>query len=187
MEGGFIAMSKKELSRLEVVQRVAGKRMRHAEAARLLSLSERQIKRLVRAFREEGAAGLVSKRRGRPSNNRVDATTKAQVLERLRDRYAGFGPTLAAEYLQGDGFDLSKETLRGWMMDAGLWRAGKKRAGVHPPRERRPRLGELVQIDGSPHDWFEGRGPRCTLIAFIDDATSRVMALPRRRRTTSMA
>jgi transposase len=177
MEEGIIAMSKKELTRLEVVQRVTGRQMRHAEAAHQLSLSERQVKRLVRAFREEGAAGLVSKRRDQPSNNRIDSAIKAQVLERLCDRYSGFGPTLAAEYLQGDGFNLSKETLRGWMMEAGLWRAGKKRADVHPPRQRRPRLGELVQIDGSPHDWFEGRGPRCTLIAFIDDATSLVMAV----------
>lgn len=176
MGEGIITMSKKELTRLEVVQRVTGKRMRHSEAARQLSVSERQVKRLVSAFRKEGAAGLVSKRRGQPSNNRIDAAIKAEVLMRLRDRYVGFGPTLAAEYLQGDGFTLSKETLRGWMVEAGLWRAGKKRAGVHPPRERRPRLGELVQIDGSLHDWFEGRGPYCTLIAFIDDATSRVMA-----------
>lgn len=176
MEGEIIAMSKKELTRLEVVQRVTGKQMGYSEAARLLSLSERQIKRLVRVYREEGAAGLVSKRRGQPSNNRIASSIKAQIIERLRDRYAGFGPTLASEYLQDEGVRLSRETLRNWMIEAGLWRAGKKRAGVHPPRERRPRLGELVQIDGSPHDWFEGRGPRCTLIAFIDDATSRVMA-----------
>lgn len=176
MEEGIVTMSKKELTRLEVVQRVAGKQMCHAEAARQLSLSERQVKRLMRAFREEGATGLVSKRRGQPSSNRIDAAIKDDVLGRLRDRYSGFGPTLAAEYLRDEGYRLSKETLRGWMMEAGLWRARKKRAGVHPPRERRPRLGELVQIDGSPHDWFEGRGPYCTLIAFIDDATSRVMA-----------
>lgn len=176
MEEGIITMSKKELTRFEVMQRVTDRQMRHAEAARQLSVSERQVKRLVRTFRDEGAAGLVSKRRGQPSNNRIDAAIKVEVLGRLRDRYTGFGPTLAAEYLQEDGLRLSKETLRGWMMEAGLWRAGKKRESVHPPRERRPRLGELVQIDGSPHDWFEGRGPYCTLVAFIDDATSRVMA-----------
>lgn len=171
-----IAMSKKELTRLEVVQRIAGKQMRHAEAAQQLALTERQVKRLVRAWRADGAAGLVSKRRGQPSNNRIDAATKTRILGRLRDCYSGFGPTLAAEYLQNEGFCLSKETLRNWMIEAGLWRGKRKRDAVHPPRERRPRLGELVQIDGSPHDWFEGRGPRCTLIAFIDDATSRVMA-----------
>lgn len=176
MGEGIIAMSKKELTRLEVVQRVTGRQMRVAEAARQLSLSERQMKRLVRAFREAGAAGLVSKRRGQPSNHRFDTAFKEQALDRLRSRYPDFGPTLAAEYLRGDGFPLSRETLRQWMIDAGLWRVAKQRGKPHPPRERRPRLGELVQIDGSPHDWFEGRGPRCTLIAFIDDATSRVMA-----------
>lgn len=176
MEGGIITMSEKELTRLEVVQRVTGKQMGHAEAARQLSVTERQVKRLVRAFREAGAVGLVSKRRGQPSNNRIDEAIKTEVLGRLRDRYSGFGPTLAVEYLRNEGYCLSKETLRGWMIEAGLWRDKRKRSTAHPPRERRPRLGELVQIDGSPHDWFEGRGPYCTLIAFIDDATSRVMA-----------
>jgi hypothetical protein len=176
MEEEIIAMSKKELTRLDIVQRVARKQIRHAEAARLLSLTERQVKRLVRAWREQGAQGLVSKRRGRPSNHRLDAAFKAQTLDALRSRYSGFGPTLAAEYLRAEDMQVSKETLRQWMIEADMWRAGKQRGRAHPPRPRRPRPGELVQIDGSPHDWFEGRGPRCTLIAFIDDATSRVMA-----------
>jgi len=97
-------MSKKELTRLEVVQRVASKQMRQREAARLLSVSERQVKRLMRSFREAGAGGLVSKRRGQPSNHRFDAAFKAQALDRLRTRYPDFGPTLAAEYLRQDGF-----------------------------------------------------------------------------------
>lgn len=176
MKEGIVTMSKKELTRLEVVQRVADGQMRQRDAAQLLSVSVRQVKRLMRAFREAGAAGLVSKRRGLPSNHRFDATFKAQALDRLRTCYPDFGPTLAAEYLRGDGLPLSRETLRQWMIEDGLWRVSKQRGKPHPPRPRRPRLGELVQIDGSPHDWFEGRGPRCTLIAFIDDATSRVMA-----------
>ncbi len=169
-------MSKQELARLEVVQQVTERQMRQRDAARALSVSERQVKRLVRAFRADGVRGRVSKRRGQPSNHKLDATFKEQALERLRTRYPGFGPTLAAEYLQQDGFPLSRETLRQWMIEGGLWRAAKPRGKPHPPRPRRPRLGELAQIDGSPHDWLEGRGPRCTLIAFIDDATSRVMA-----------
>jgi transposase len=176
MREGDITMSKKELTRLEVVQRVADRQMGQRDAARVLSVSERQVKRLVRAFRAEGASGLVSKRRGQPSNHRFDAAFKERALECLRTRYPGFGPTLASEYLQQDGFPLSRETLRQWMIESGLWRAAKSRGKPHPPRPRRPRLGELVQIDGSPHDWLEGRGPRGTLIAFIDDATSRVMA-----------
>lgn len=176
VEEEIIVMSRQELTRLEIVQRVADKQLRQAEAARRLSLTERQVKRLVRAWRERGAQGLVSQRRGRPSNRRFDAVIKAQVLDRLRTRYSDFGPTLAAEYLCHEGLPVSKETLRHWMIEAGLWRAAKQRGRAHPPRPRRSRMGELVQIDGSPHDWFEGRGPRCTLLAFIDDATSRVMA-----------
>ena len=170
-------MSEKELTRLEIVRRGIDKRMRQAEAASRLGLCVRHVKRLVRAVREEGAAGLVSKRRGRPSNRRILDAEKAYCIELVRERYADFGPTLAAEYLAGEhGFLYSVETLRGWMVEAGLWAPKKAgRARTHPPRERRPRLGELVQIDGSPHDWFEGRAPKCCLIAFIDDATSRLM------------
>lgn len=187
MREGNVTMSKKELTRLDVVQRVGDGRVRQRDAARLLSVSERQMKRLMRAFRESGAAGLASKRRSLPSNNRFDAGFKAQALDRLRTNYPDFGPTLAAEYLRGDGFPLSRETLRQWMIEDGLWRVTKQRGKPHPPRPRRPRLGELVQIDGSPHDWFEGRGPRCTLIAFIDDATSRVMAACFTRAETTQA
>ncbi|WP_196481602.1 ISNCY family transposase, partial [Burkholderia multivorans] len=130
----------------------------------------------MRRYEREGAEGLISRRRGRPSNRRIDEAVKAAILARVRARYADFGPTLAAEYLAEEGFTVSKETLRGWMVEAGLWQARHKRMPrLHPPRPRRSRLGELVQIDGSSHDWFEGRGPRCSLIAFIDDATSRVM------------
>ncbi|HAH11212.1 MAG TPA: ISNCY family transposase [Alphaproteobacteria bacterium] len=170
-------MSVKEVQRLEVVQRVADGVMSQRQAAEALGLSERQLRRLQRGYEEAGAAALVSKKRGRPSNRQIDGVTKGAILERVRERYQGFGPTLAAEYLREDGHVVSKETLRSWMMEAGQWQGTKaKRQRPHPPRLRRPRLGELVQIDGSPHDWFEGRGPRCTLIAFIDDATSRVMA-----------
>lgn len=177
MEEGNITMSKKELTRLEIVRRVIDKRMRQAEAASHLGLSVRQVKRLVRAVREEGAAGLASKRRGRPSNRRIFDAEKALCLALIRTHYADFGPTLAAEYLTSEhGYPYSVETLRGWMAEAGLWMPKKAgRAHAHPPRKRRPRLGELIQIDGSPHDWFEGRSPRCCLIAFIDDATSRLM------------
>jgi transposase len=176
MPEGMVLMSGKELSRLEVVREVAAKRMKIAQAAGRLGLSPRQIKRLVRAYRQAGAEGLVSRRRGKPSNHRFDDAFRAQVLARVREDYTDFGPTLAAEYLRAEGLSVSRETLRQWMQHAGLWQA--KSAQVrrsHPPRQRRCRLGELVQIDGSPHDWFEGRGPRCTLIAFIDDATSCVL------------
>ncbi len=174
---GDIRMSKKELSRLEVVQAVVGSRLTQAEAAGRLKLSVRQVKRLCRRYRRAGAAGLVSKRGGRPSNHRIGEAERARVIGLIKARYEGFGPTLAAEYLGAeDGYAHSVETLRNWMREAGLWLAKRKgRRAVHGLRERRARFGELVQIDGSPHDWLEARGPRCTLIAFIDDATGRIV------------
>ena len=171
-----IEMSGKEVKRLEILRQVSDGVLSQVRAAERLNLTIRQVRRLQRRYEEVGAAGLVSKRRGKPSNRRLPEEVKDAVLVRLRECYADFGPTLAAEYLRGEGLLVSKETLRGWMIDAGLWQAEKGRqVCLHPPRPRRPRCGELVQIDGSPHDWFEGRGPRCTLIAFIDDATSRVL------------
>ena len=171
---GEVTMSVRELDRLEVADR----RLTQADAAHRLGLSIRQIKRLVRAWRGEGAAGVVSRRRGRPSNRRIPEAEKNRFVALVRAHYADFGPTLAAEYLGAEhGFGYSAETLRGWMVEAGLWRPRPgRRARAHPPRERRPRRGELVQIDGSPHAWLEHRGPRCTLIAFIDDATGDVLA-----------
>lgn len=171
-----IEMSKKEVGRLEVLTRVVEGSTTQAQAAELLGLCERQVRRLQRAYRDNGAAALINRRRGRASNNRLPVETREAVLARVRECYADFGPTLAAEYLKSDGYTVSKETLRTWMIAAGLWKPAKgRRQSLHPPRQRRPRLGELVQIDGSPHDWFEGRGGRCTLLAFIDDATSRVL------------
>jgi hypothetical protein len=171
-----IEMSVKEVIRLEVLRQVSDGVVSQAMAAQTLGLTPRQVRRLQRRYEASGASGLVSCRRGKPSNRRLPAEVKDRTLARLRECYADFGPTLAAEYLRGEGLQVSKETLRGWMIEAGLWQAAKgRRVCLHPPRPRRPRRGELVQIDGSPHDWFEGRGPRCTLIAFIDDATSRVM------------
>jgi len=171
-----VEMSGEEVRRLEILRQVLDGVVSQVMAARALGLSVRQTRRWQRRYAESGAAGLVSRRRGKPSNRRLSETVKNETLARLRECYVDFGPTLAAEYLQDDGLKVSKETLRGWMIEAGLWKAVKgRRVRLHPPRPRRTRLGELVQIDASPHDWFEGRGPRCTLIAFIDDATSRVM------------
>jgi len=173
-----VTMSRREVDRLEVIQRAVGRQIGQGDAARQLGLSVRQVKRLVRAYRREGAAGLVSRRRGRPSNRRIAEADKDRFIDLVRRQYPDFGPTLAAEYLAGEhGFAYSIETLRGWMIEADLWRARRgRRSRPHPPRERRPCRGELVQIDASPHAWFEDRGPRCTLIAFIDDATGEVLA-----------
>jgi len=174
---GELLMSEKEAQRLSVLHRVLDGGLKQAQAAQQLGVSVRQVKRLCRRLRSQGAAGLVSRRRGRPSNRRIDPAQREHYVGLVRAHYADFGPRLAYEYLQREhGFGFSVETLRGWMTAAGLWQAKQRRAKrVHSPRARRPCLGELVQIDGSHHDWFEGRSAKCCLLAFIDDATGRVL------------
>lgn len=175
----LLLMSQRELTRLEVIQRVRGRGLSQRQAADLLGLSTRQVKRLVRAYRQGGARALQSRHRGRPSNNRLPPEVTGRACELLRERYYDFGPTLAHEKLvECHGLRLSVESVRRLMTAAGLWQPRRARClVVHPLRERRARLGELVQIDGSPHDWFEGRGPRCVLLNFVDDATGRLMHL----------
>ena len=137
----------------------------------------RQVERLFRAIRQDGAQGAVSKRWGVPSNRLIVQTIREQFAGLVREHYADFGPTLACEYLTSQhGYKGSAETLRGWMIEAQLWKAKRSRVRrVHSPRERRSRLGELVQIDGGPHAWFEDRSVKCCLIAFIDDATGTLL------------
>lgn len=169
-------MTQREVERAGLMAEVAGGRIRQRQAAEALGLSCRQIKRLVRTWRAEGAPGLRSKRRGRPSNRRHDEALRTQVLALEASHYAGFGPTLLGEYLAREhAITVSVETLRQWLIQAGRWKPRTRRQVIHRARNRRPRFGELIQIDGSPHDWLEGRGPRCTMIVFIDDATSRVL------------
>lgn len=172
-------MSQRELSRLEVIQRVCRKTLTQRRAATLLALSVRQVKRLCRAFKRSGASALVSRRRGRPSNHRLRPELLGAARALLRERYYDFGPTLAREKLsEAHGLSLSVETVRRLMIAEGLWRVRRARTAViHQLRERRAAYGELVQLDGSPHDWFEGRAPRSTLLNFVDDATSRLMHL----------
>lgn len=175
----LLEMSAKELSRLEVMQRLSKKQMSQKEAGQILSLSVRQIKRLLKAYRKQGAAGLVSKHRGRKANNRLSEDVKRKALNLLKTKYQGFGPTLAHEKLvEKEKLKLSDESVRKLMIEEGLWKARKaKKVTVHQLRERRACFGELVQIDGSPHDWFEGRAERCTLLVFIDDATGQLVQL----------
>jgi transposase len=174
---GVLAMTRNERDRLRVIEAVLDLRLGQQAASARLGLSVRQVKRLCRSVREHGAAGLVSRKRGAPSNRRIAQSERERVLEVVRQRYGDFGPTLAAEYLRAEhGFGHSTETLRQWMVGAGLWQARReRRKRAFQLRERRPQLGELVQIDGSPHAWFETRGARCTLIAFIDDATGKIL------------
>ncbi len=172
-------MSALERERSHIVRALSKGLILQREAAERLGLGVRQVKRLLRAFRENGDAGLISRQRGRVSPRRMDGAKRARIEALLRGKYPDFGATLAAEKLsEREGIEVSRETVRRIQIALGLARARRRRsARVHRPRERRPRFGELIQIDGSPHDWFEGRGPRCTLIVFIDDATGRLTAL----------
>jgi Winged helix-turn helix len=172
-------MSDGELSRLEVLRDLDQKRLTTEAATQLLGLERRQVFRLLKAYRAEGATGLISRRRGRRSNRRKPEALRQAALALIRERYWDFGPTLVAEKLhEVHGITLGRETLRLWMIEAGLWVDRKqRRKRVHQPRSRRDCVGELVQIDGCEHWWFEDRGPQCTLLVFIDDATSRLMHL----------
>jgi len=174
-----VSMSKQEFSRLEALLRVQSGGLRVADACELIGLHRRQVFRLLHGLKRDGAASLLSKRRGKPSNHRLPAEVRTLALSIVRDRYADFGPTLAAEKLaEHHGCSISRETLRGWMIADGLWQDRRHRLpSPHQPRRRRDCVGELVQIDGSEHAWFEDRGPPCTLLGFVDDATSRLMQL----------
>jgi transposase len=171
-------MSERDLQRIEVLAEVIAQRRTVAAAAAVLGLSVRQVHRLLRSYRRGGAAAIVHQARGRPSNNRIRDDARAEAMELVRRAYADFGPTLAAEMLaEKHALTVSRETLRGWMLDAGLWRSRQQRRQLHQPRLRREALGELVQIDGSEHRWFEDRADPCSLLVFIDDATGRLMQL----------
>ena len=174
-----VSMSDRESERLTVLSEVRSGRLRVCDACTLLSLKRRQVFRLLARLQQEGAAGVVSRRRGKPGNHRRPAALRRLAVSLVRTHYSDFGPTLAAEMLaERHGCEVSRETLRQWMVADGLWRARKRRRrAVHQPRRRRDCLGDLVQIDGSDHAWFEARGQRCTLLAFIDDATSRALHL----------
>ena len=188
-------MSRKERDRLQVMPalvegRGGGGRLRQGQAAGLLGLSVRQVRRLVRRYQREGEAGLVHRSRGRPSNRRLGAELREQVLARVRECYADFGPTLAAEKLaEREGLQVSRETLRRWLIEAGLHRPRCRRVRARRWRPRRACVGELVQVDGSHHDWLEGRGPPAVLLLAIDDASSRMFLrlAPTESTATTMA
>ncbi len=157
-----IALTQRALRRLRVVEEVTGRQLTQTEAGWQLGLTTRQVKRLVAAYRARGAAGLVSQRLGQPSNRRLPESLREAIRALLLDRYPDFGPTLAQEKLQEvHQIEVSIETVRQLQMELGLWRP-KKGARVFQLRERRGRFGELIQIDGSPHARFEGRGPCST-------------------------
>ena len=172
---GIVMARPKELRNLHVIRRVLEKEIREGEASEILSLSLRQIGRLVRRVRLEGDKGVIHKSRGRASNRRIPDEIKERVIELYRLQYWDFGPTLASEKLQErDEVQVNDETLRRWLIESGDWKKRRKWRGHRRWRERRHHFGEMVQMDGSHHDWFEGRGPWCVLMGYIDDATGKV-------------
>ena len=175
---GLVAMSLRDLQRIEVLTEVLGGRRTAGSAAAVPGLSVRQTQRLLLRYGDGGGGALIHRARGRTSNNQMASGVREYVLELIRRQYRDFGPTLAAEVLEErHGITVGRETLRKWMVEDGLWLSRKQRRAFHQPRLRRESLGELVQIDGSQHRWFEDRADPCTLLVFIDDATSRLMQL----------
>lgn len=172
-----ISMSMKETERIAIMDNLVARRIKQKHASRQLGISIRQVQRMVKRYKREGIAGLIHKSRGRVGNRALDGEKKAQVISRIKQQYPDFGPTLASEKLaERDGIVVSRETVRQLMIKEQLWKVHhRKEVTIHTYRERRSCVGELVQLDGSPHAWFEERNDSCTLIAYIDDATSRIM------------
>ena len=176
---GLLTMSTNELERLSVIQKIVDKHLTQVLAAKQLGLTDRQVRRLVKDYKLYGAEGVVSKQRGQISNHKYSDEKIEAIKQLVSIHYHDFGPKFAAEKLdEKHGIKVSKETLRQWMIDWGLWLAKRqKNAQIHPQRDRRDCFGELTQIDGSPHPWFEDRGPKCCLLVAIDDATSQLCSL----------
>ena len=174
-----VTMSMRELERLKCVQGVVDGQLRLYQAAERLGLTTRQMRRLVRRYEQEGPVGLISRHRNRPGNRRLKAPVADQAFGIVRELYADFGPTLAAEKLrERHGINLAVETVRSLMIAGGLWLPRKIRPPkIQQPRSRRACLGELIQIDGCEHAWFEDRAPPCTTLVYVDDATSRLMVV----------
>jgi hypothetical protein len=171
-----VYMTNKEIGRVEVLMKVNQKRMTQTEAATQLNLSLRQVQRLYKIIKKSGIKNLVSKKRGKTSNNKLPNLIRARISEIVTSPvYIGFGPTLMSEKLEEiHNIKVSRETIRQIMIQNEIWSVDiKKRPVIHQRRQRRARTGELVQIDGSPHAWFEDRGEQCNLLVFIDDATGR--------------
>lgn len=169
----MIVMSLREVKRLKAVQSAIDGHITQKTAASLVGLCERQVRRLVQMVRDEGERGIIHASRGRPSNRRLPEEVRGMVLSLYQEQYPDFGPTLAAEkLLERDGIRISDETLRKWLMEAGIWKKRRKRSPFRRWRPRRECFGELLQMDGSHHDWLEGRGPELVLMGSIDDATN---------------
>lgn len=171
-------MTQKELFRVTIIQQLCEKLVTQVKAAEILKISDRQVRNLLKVYKNEGPKGLISKKRGKKSNRAYSQEIESRVVSHIKENYEDFGPTLAHEKLsENDGIKISVETVRKYMIKHNLYVPRKKQAKVYRSRARRENFGELIQTDASIHDWFEGRGDKCALIACIDDATSIVTSL----------
>ena len=175
-----ISMTIKDLNKLEVLTSVQKHKLKRAKAAEILGVGQRQLRRMLRRLEAEGPKGVISRKVGARGNRRLDPAKRALIVDFFRDPdHYDFGPTLTQEYLLASGGPkISITAIRNVMIKNELWQPKlMRKLNVHPLRPRRAKIGELIQLDGSEHDWFEGRGPRCTLLVFIDDATSATLHL----------
>lgn len=169
----IIPMKRRDAERLRIIQKVIDKEITQVEGGKILGLCDRQVRRMKNRVRMAGAAGIIHRSRGRRSLRRLSEGLKKKVLGLIRSKYEDYGPTLAAETMaEKREAVVSRETLRQWMKEEGLWQARKRTREVHSWRERKAHRGEMVQMDGSHHDWLEGRGPKMVLMGYIDDATN---------------
>jgi transposase len=170
-----IMLRQRELKRLHVLHKVLEGTLTQTEAAALVSLTDRQLRRIVKRIRKEGDKGICHKARGRPSNRRLPSKLKKRIVHLYHKTYTDFGPTLFTEKLEErEGITISHETARTWLMEEGAWEIHRRRKAHRQWRERKDHYGAMLQMDGSHHDWFEGRGPACVFMGYIDDATGRV-------------
>jgi len=184
---GHLLMSEKERKRKVVFEGMKEGRVTLRKAARVLGLSRRQCRRSYKRFVEEGDGGLVHRSRGRESNRAKPVEMREAVVRRYRERYGGFGPTLAREKLEGEGYELSVETLRQWLLEARIWKKGRRARGHRAWREPKAHFGELVQLDGSHHRWFGPEECEACLMDMVDDATGYSRALMAQEETTEAA
>jgi len=170
-----LPMSRKEINQISVFEKLSAREIRQQEASMILNLSTRQIRKKLKLFRRLGAPSLIHSSRGKPSNNQFDPVIRQRAISLIENKYPDFAPTFASEKLEENhSLIINRETLRLSMIASGLWTPGNRTVKHREWRERKGCFGEMVQLDGSDHDWFEDRAPRCTLLGFIDDATSRI-------------
>ena len=182
-----LRLGRKERRRMKVLEEVKQRRIALADAAAILGMSYRQASRIWLRYREQGDKGLVHRGQGRLPNNTIDREVKERILQRYHKRYVGFGPTLAAEKLTEEGLPIDHNTLWRWLREAGLWSRHRARSPYRQRRERKKHFGEMVQLDGSHHCWFEDRGESCCLMNLVDDATGITLSLIAKEETTEAA